>query len=73
MADFDFKAIIEKAVDKAKNDPDFVKKFQKDPEKTIESVAGVNIPDGYLDKIIAGVKGKISLDAVGGILGKLSK
>lgn len=69
--DFDIKAVVEKALDKAKNDPKFVENFKKDPEKTIESVAGVNIPDGAVDQVIAAVKTKINVDKAGALLGKL--
>lgn len=67
---FDVKETIDQVVDKAKNDPKFMEKLQKDPEKTIEGVIGVDIPDGAVDKILAGIKGKIALDKLGG-LGKL--
>jgi len=67
---FDAKAMVDKVVDKAKNDPKFMENLQKDPEKAIESVIGVDIPDGAVDSVIAGVKGKIALDKLGGI-GKL--
>lgn len=67
---FDVKETIDQVVDKAKNDPKFMEKLQKDPEKTIEGVIGVDIPDGAVDKVLAGIKGKIALDKLGG-LGKL--
>lgn len=67
---FDAKAMVDKVVDKAKNDPKFMENLQKNPEKAIESVIGVDIPDGAVDSVIAGVKGKIALDKLGGI-GKL--
>lgn len=67
---FDVKKTIDEVVDKAKNDPKFMEKLQKDPEKTIEGVIGVDIPDGAVDKVLAGVKGKIALDKLGG-LGKI--
>lgn len=69
--DFDIKAIVDKTVDKVQNDPKFMENFKKDPEKTIESIAGVDIPDGAIDKVVAAVKTKIGADKVNGILGKL--
>lgn len=67
---FDAKAIVDKVVDKAKNDPKFMENLQKDPEKTIEGVIGMDIPDGAVDAVLAGVKSKIAFDKLGG-LGKL--
>ena len=64
---FDVKETIDQVVDKAKNDPKFMEKLQKDPEKTIEGVIGVDIPDGAVDKVLAGIKGKIALDKLGGL------
>lgn len=69
----DVKAMIDKVVDKAKNDPKFMDELQKDPEKAIESVIGMDIPDGMVDKVLAAVKGKDALDKVGGVLNMLKK
>lgn len=70
----DIKKKIEEIVDKVKNDPEFMKSFQKDPVKSIESVVGVDLPDDQIQSIVSGVKAKISLDKagdiIGGILGK---
>ena len=67
---FDLKATIDQVVDKAKNDPKFMEKLQKEPEKTIEGIIGVDIPDGAIDKVLAGIKGKIAIDKLSS-LGKL--
>ena len=64
---FDVKEMIDKVVDKAKNDPQFMDELKKDPEKAIEGLLGVDIPDGAVDKVVAGIKGKIALDKLGGI------
>jgi len=79
--DFDIKAKIEEIVEKIKNDSGLFDSFKKDPEKTIERVAGTDVPDGLLDKIIEGVKAALSSgklkdvfenigDKLGGIFGK---
>lgn len=79
--DFDIKAKIEEIIAKIKGDPGLLDDFGKEPEKTVERVAGTDIPDGWLDKIIEGVKaafsgGKIKEtienigDKIGGIFGK---
>lgn len=67
------KEIVNNVVDKAKNDPDFMKKLQNDPEKTIESVIGVDIPDGVADQVLTAVKGKISVDKISGFMDKFKK
>ncbi len=43
-------------VEKLKGDPQLLESFQKEPEKTLESKLGVDIPDGMLDKIVEAVK-----------------
>lgn len=68
---FDLKKTIDDIVKKIKGDPQIMDKFQKDPEKTIEGVIGVDIPDGQIDGIINGVKAKLTADKVGGVLGNI--
>ena len=65
----DIKAEITKIVDKIKNDDDLLNKFKKDPIKAVESIVGVDLPDDIIEKIVDGVKAKISLDKAGDILG----
>lgn len=67
----DLKEQIEKIVDRIKNDDDLREQFQKEPIKAVESVLGIDLPDDVLEKIVEGVKGKISLDKVSGIFKKL--
>lgn len=69
----DIKGMVDKVVDKAKNDPNFMDKLKKDPEKAIESVIGIDIPDGVVDQVVTAVKGKIGMDKLSGVLGKLIK
>ena len=79
--DFDLKAKIEEIIEKIKGDNGLLEKFQKDPEATVRGVAGEDVPEGFLEKIIEGVKaafsgGKIKEvfenigDKIGGIFGK---
>lgn len=56
------KEMIEKVVKKIKEDPDFAKKFKKDPVEVLESVLGVDLPNDKIDEIIVAVKAKIKLD-----------
>lgn len=69
----DIKEKISEIVEKVTKDEDLIKKFKKDPEKTIESIAGIDLPDGAVDKIVDGVKAKISVDSVSDALGSLKK
>lgn len=68
---FDLKEKISDIVSKMKNDPKLVENFQKDPEKTIESVAGIDIPDGQLDAVMNGVKAQLAAGKLSGIADKL--
>lgn len=56
------KEMIDKVVDKVKEDSDFAKKFQDEPVKALESVLGVDLPDDKINEVIAAVKTKIKLD-----------
>ncbi|MCR5148938.1 MAG: hypothetical protein K6C35_08255 [Eubacterium sp.] len=67
----DIKATIDSIVSKIKGDPKIGEKFQKDPEKTVEEVAGVDIPDGMLGKVVDGVKAKLAGDKAGGVVDKI--
>lgn len=53
---------IEEVFNKVKNDPNFAKKFQEEPVKTLESVIGVDLPDDKINEIITAVEAKIKLD-----------
>lgn len=46
----DSKEMIDKVVAKAKSNPMFLLELKKDPEKAIESVVGIDIPDGMINK-----------------------
>ena len=67
----DIKATIDSIVSKVKGDPKIAEKFQKDPEKTVEEVAGVDIPDGMVGKVVDGVKAKLAGDKAGGVVDKI--
>ena len=64
---------IEEIVKRVKEDSSFAEKFKKDPVKAAESVLGVDLPDEAIEKIVEGVKAKIMLDDVSGVLGGLKK
>jgi len=63
----DVKAKITEIVDKIKSDPSLKDEFTKDPEKAIEKLIGVDIPDGALDSVVTGVKAKLAGDKLSGV------
>ncbi len=64
----DIKAKIEEIVNKLQNDKTLLSSFEKEPVKTIEKLLGVDLPDETIRKIVDGVKAKIKVDDVKGIL-----
>ncbi len=64
----DIKAKIEEIVNKLQNDKALLSSFEKEPVKTIEKLLGVDLPDETIRKIVDGVKAKIKVDDVKGIL-----
>ena len=71
---------IEEIVEKIKNSDDLLTKFKTNPIKTVENLIGINLPDDTIEKIVEGVKAKITLDKLddlkddlGGALGALKK
>lgn len=58
----DIKEKIDKVVDKVKKDKNFKNKLMKDPVNALEEVLGVDLPNEQIDKIIDGVKAKITKD-----------
>ena len=70
---FDVKGKIEELVDKIQKDPALLKNFQDDPIKTLERVAGVDLPDEQLKPLIAGIKAKLAAADIGGALDGLKK
>ena len=69
----DVKAKIEEIVEKVTKDEELRKLFQKEPVKAVEKVLGVDLPDDVVEKIIAGVKSKITADKLSGAADALKK
>ena len=67
----DIKEKIEELVKKLTSDKKLLEKFEKNPVKVVEELIGVDLPDDMINKIIDGVKAKVSLDKVGDALGAL--
>lgn len=69
----DIKEQVTKAVEKITKDPNMQEQFKKDPAKTVEQVLGVDLPDDVINKVIDGVKTKISVDKVSDLAGSIKK
>ena len=69
----DIKAKINELVEKIKNDPKMLAEFKTEPVKVVEKLLGVDLPDDVVEKVIDGVKAKITLDKAGDMLGNLKK
>ena len=67
----DIKAKIEEIVEKVKNDDSLMEDFKKDPIKVVEKLAGVDLPDDVVDKVVDGVKTKVSVDKLSGAMDSL--
>ena len=69
----DIKETIEKTVKKLMDDPKLLKKFEKEPVKVIEELIGVDLPDDLVEKLIDGIKARITAEKVGDALEGLGK
>ena len=69
----DIKAKIQELVEKIKDDPQMLADFKEEPVKVVEKLLGVDLPDDVVEKVIDGVKAKITLDKAGDLLGGLKK
>ena len=67
----DIKKMIENLIDEIKKDGKLGAEFEKNPVKVIENIIGKDLPDDVVEKIVDGVKAKISMDKVGGALDML--
>lgn len=73
----DIKKKIEELVEKIKSDKNLLAKFKSEPIKTVEELIGIDLPDDQIEKLVDGIKAKISIDdiadklgALGGLFGK---
>ena len=69
----DIKAQITTAVEKISKDQALQEQFKKDPVKAVEQVLGVDLPDDVLNKVVDGVKAKLSFDKATGVADSLKK
>ena len=68
----DIKKKIEELVEKIQKNPALLKKFNTEPVKVVEELVGIDLPDELIEKVVDGVKAKITMDKVGDALGALS-
>ena len=69
----DIKEKIEEIVKQVKNDDSLMDDFKKNPVKTVEKMIGVDLPDDIIEKVVDGVKAKISVDKLSGAMDSLKK
>ncbi len=58
----DIKDKIDDIVEKLKKNPNAMRKFKDDPEGAVQDVAGIDLPDGILEKVVNGVKSALASD-----------
>ena len=69
----DIKEKIESVIEKIKKDPSIKEQFEKEPVKAIEKVLGVDLPDDVVEKVIEGVKAKLTVDTLSDVAGAIKK
>ena len=67
----DITKIVTDIINKAKADHELLSNLAKDPEKTIEGLTGIDIPDGQLDSVVAGVKTQIAKVGISSAMDKI--
>lgn len=67
----DIKEKVEAIIEEIKNNPNIKEEFEKEPVKVIEKLIGVDLPDDVVEKIIDGVKAKLTVDNVSKLAGAL--
>ena len=60
----DMKEQISKILEEISKNPEIKEMFEKEPVKAIEKVTGIDLPDDVVNKIIDGVKAKLTIDNV---------
>lgn len=61
----DIKKMIEDIVEKIKSDDALQKQFLSDPAGALEKLTGIDLPTEQLDKVLSGVKAKLTADSIG--------
>ena len=69
----DIKAKIMELVEKIQSDKALQAKFKENPVEAVESLLNVDLPDDMVEKIVDGIKAKLTADKLAGGLGALKK
>lgn len=69
----DIKEKINDIIEEIKKNPSIKDDFEKDPVKVIEKLIGVDLLDDVVEKIIDGVKVKLTVDNLSDLAGSLKK
>lgn len=64
---------IEEIVEKITDNKDLLSNFKDDPVKTVETVAGIDLPNDVVEKVVDAVKAKINFDKASDALDSLKK
>ena len=67
----DIKAKIEELTKKIMNDKKLQEKFKTSPVEAVEGLLGIDLPDEQINKIVEGIKTKITVDKVSGAVNAL--
>ena len=67
----DIKQKIEELVEKISSDKALQAQFKADPIKAVEKLLGVDLPDDVIEKIVDGVKAKLTADKLSDAAGAL--
>lgn len=60
----DVKELIGQLVEKISASDELQKLFKEEPVKAVEKVLGVDLPDDLVEKVIDGVKAKMTVDNI---------
>ncbi len=60
----DAKELIGQLVTKIAENDELQKQFKTDPVKAVEKVLGMDLPDDLVEKVITGVKAKMTADNI---------
>ena len=69
--DINIKEIINGAVEKIMKDEKLQKQFMDEPVKAMEKLLNVDLPDELIEKVIDGIKAKITVDKLADTADKL--
>ena len=69
----DIKEKITELVNKITKDEALQKQFKENPVKAVESLLGVDLPDEQIQKIVDGIKAKLTVDTAKDAVEKLKK